>query len=160
MNNNNDEIFNNGNESQFIISYELLTLLHWMIEHDTDALKKIVSRALKTGLKKELLAKGNKTQQLPYSSDEMHNSIIDFFDFLEATLFDSLSNQAMQKVLDDNLIPAIGKIDTHECDQETVRASIEQATNNIEMRPNETIKELLYEEILRQWEPNHKKIQH
>ncbi len=50
-------------------------------------------------------------------------------------------------------MPAIDQIDTHECDNATVQSSIEHATNNLERRPDQTIKELLYEELLRQWEP-------
>ena len=50
---NGDLSYKNEN-GQFTISYELLCLLRWLIEHDTDILKKIVHSAVKSGLQNEL----------------------------------------------------------------------------------------------------------
>lgn len=150
---NNDALFNNGKGNQFVISYELLALLRWIVENDADVLKHMISQALSTGLKKEIQTSGKKIKESPYTLEEMQHNIVDFFELLESTLFESLSEHAVQKALESNLMPAIDQIDTHECDNATVQSSIEHATNNLERQPDQTIKELLYKELLRQWEP-------
>ena len=52
----NNDSFNNNNNSaqQFVISYELLCLLRWLLEHDVEKLKKMVSKALAPGLKEDI----------------------------------------------------------------------------------------------------------
>ena len=40
---------NNSNDNQFVISYELICLLQWIIEHESEQLKQLVQRAMQTG---------------------------------------------------------------------------------------------------------------
>lgn len=142
--------------NQFYISQELLCLLQWMIEHNTGTLKKIIIKALASGLKNEI----QKTEQFSEMlvSEDVQYSIIEFFGTLETLLLETINEQAVQKVLESNLMPAIDHIDTTMCSDATVRSSIEKATHKIEDNPKENPQDLLLKELLKQWKPNKKKI--
>ena len=43
-----------GSNNQFVISYELIALLRWLLENDTDKLKKIITKAYASGLKDDI----------------------------------------------------------------------------------------------------------
>lgn len=147
----------NENNTQLIISYELLYLLQWIIEHDKNRLKKIIKKALEKGLRSTL--QNEETQKLKKSStliDEMHYSIIDFFELMEELLTESMKEHVEKKAKEKNLMPAIGQIDSSVCDDATMRFSIEKATSKIEHNPNINPKEQLLKELLKQWDPHNK----
>ena len=79
MNNNQ---FSNDN-TQFVLSYEVLCLLRWLVENDVEKLKKIVAKALSSGLTQEIhLAREN--AQTPKQEEQMEDvqySILEFFLF-------------------------------------------------------------------------------
>jgi len=77
----NNDSFSHDSNSQFALSYELLHLLKWLGQHDTDKLKKIISKAIAHGLHDTI----QKTSVSPDSNvlEEMHHGIIDFFEILQ-----------------------------------------------------------------------------
>lgn len=155
MINNNDS---NTNNNQFVISYELLSLLRWLTEHDAERLKKIVSRALATGLKEELtkmesFLDAHKSEG-DQNMEEIHYSIVEFFGLLECLLIESLNEHAVQKAVEKNLMPAIDHIDATLCDTDIVRTSIEKATAKSEINTKENPQEILFKELLKRWKPS------
>ena len=48
---NNNEV---SNDNQFVLSYELLALLRWLAEYDVEKLKKLISKAVASGLKDQV----------------------------------------------------------------------------------------------------------
>ena len=81
---NNDSFNNQNNAHQFVISYELLCLLRWLLENDVEKLKKMVSKALATGLREDI----RQFEQLgdvnadPAMVEEVQHSIVEFFSML------------------------------------------------------------------------------
>jgi len=144
-------------EEQFIISYELICLLKWLIEHDDTKLKKIVSKALSSGLK-EKIKKGSASSSEEYVLDDIQNTIVDFLGILETVLFDAINEQTMKNAIEKKLMPTVEKIDSASCDDATLRFSLEKATSKIENNPNENPNELLFQEILKRWKPNKKNL--
>ncbi|HEX4069433.1 MAG TPA: hypothetical protein VHX42_05015, partial [Candidatus Babeliales bacterium] len=71
----NNDSFSHDNNSQFALSYELLHLLKWLGQHDTDKLKKIISKAVAHGLHDSI----QKTTTLsdPNILEEMHHGLVD-----------------------------------------------------------------------------------
>ena len=63
----NDNFSDNNN--QFVLSYELLALLRWLSDHDTQGLKHILEAALKSGLHDEM-SKIENTDELELLDDE------------------------------------------------------------------------------------------
>jgi hypothetical protein len=154
---NNDQFSRYTNSEQFVISYELLALLQWFVEHDAEKLKKIIAKALDAGL----------IDKLQHSEDDciahepiedMQGNIIEFFSLLEALIAETIHEQAVQNAVEKNLMPAIDHLDSSVCDNATVRFSIEKATSRLKKSPQENPQEILFQEILRRWKPSKKKI--
>lgn len=153
---NNSENFSSKNNAQLVLSYELLALLRWLVEHNTESLKKIVSHAVASGLQDEL-------QKIEKSQDVAHlyglqQGIADFLIIVEALLVDSLNEQLRQKTQYIKLAPALEKIDRTVCDKTTVSFSIEEATLKLRNNPHANPNELLFKELLRRWRPGDKSV--
>ena len=145
-----------NDNAQFVLSHELLYLLRWLIEHDANKLKKIITKAVASGLREEM-QKVDNTAELNLSED-MHHSIIDFFELLEELLLDAINDHVAQKAREKNLLPAIDQIDSTVCDDATVRFSVEKATKKMELNPNANPKEQLLKELLKRWKPHNKNL--
>ncbi len=153
---NNDSFNSNNNQAQqFVISYELLCLLRWLLENDVEKIKKMVSKALASGLKEDI----KQFEQLgdvnadPEMIEEIQHSIIEFFSMLETLLIESIKEQAAQRAVEKNLMPTVDHIDSKVCDDATVRSSLEKATAKSEMYPQANAQELLFKELLKRWKP-------
>lgn len=143
--------------NQFVLSYELLLLLRWLIDHDEEKIKKMVTKAYRTGFYREL-DKVDFSMKDQQQTEEMHESVIEFFSMLESLLVSTIHEGVRAKAQQQNLMPAIDKIDLNECDNETVQDCLEKATMKIEHNPSANPKELLFEELLRRWKPHNRNI--
>lgn len=139
--------------NQFVISYELLYLLQWIVEHGSHELKMLVGKALAAGLRERM---HNTDTETPHVIEEMQDSIVDFFSLLEGLLLETINEQAMLKAQEKNLMPALEHIDSTMCDTATVRSSLEKATTKMTKNPNANAQQLLFEELLKRWKPNKK----
>lgn len=144
-------------QNQFVVSYELLSLLKWLVEHDASRLKKVISKALEGGLKKELhtaehWAKGD--------TEGIHHSIVEFLGLLEMLLHECMEDQLAQQAIEKKLMPAIDHIDMTMCDDATIQSSVQKATVKSENNPELNPKELLFEELLKHWKPAKKSATH
>ncbi|MDR3550210.1 MAG: hypothetical protein P4L31_02260 [Candidatus Babeliales bacterium] len=153
---NNNE-FSNDNNAQFILSYELLSLLRWLADHDAEKIKKIITKSLAAGLKDEV-NRARKGKSEDQSIQEIQHGIIDFFGLLEVLLHESMSEAMVQTAVQNNLMPSIDQIDSAVCDDETVRSSLQRTTAKIENNPGQNPKELLFKELLKRWKPQNKNI--
>jgi len=149
MNDNNS--FSHDTSSQFALSYELLHLLQWLSKNDVDKLKKIIAKAISHGLHDEI-------QKIDKLSDshllqDMHHSMIDFFELLDDLLFNAINEHVEQKARQRNLLPTIDLIDSALCDDETLRSSIEKTTKKLDNYPNINPQEQLFKELLKKWKP-------
>jgi hypothetical protein len=147
----NDDSFSRDNNSQFALSYELLHLLRWLGQHDTDKLKKIISKAVAHGLH-DSIQKAT-TISDPNILEEMHHGIVDFFELLEMLLSDAINVHMEQKAREKNLLPTIDHFDSSLLDNETLRSSIENTTKKLDHNPHMNAKEQLCKEFLKQWKP-------
>ena len=145
-------------ESQLVLSYELLTLLHWLATRNPDALKRLVSYAFDSGLQQELHSAAHHATQV--SSDDMHEIVSDFFGMLEVMLVEKIDEQAQARARANNLAPMIERIDTASCGDDTLLDSIKNANSQLEQNPQANARELLMKELLRQWKPRSKKASH
>jgi hypothetical protein len=148
----NKNISNNIFESpeQLVISYELLCLLQWLVEHDIDKMQRIIDTALKKGLYKKVLNKNNRAQF--QSFDQAQHAVTEFFTILEALLIDKLSIHQAQELEKRDCLPEIDRIDTKNYDQAMVQTSIDKATKNAQ-KSDKSAQELLFQELLRRWKP-------
>ena len=147
MNNNS---FSNDSNSQFALSYELLHLLRWIGKNDSDKLKKMISKAMSQGLHEEI-RKVDKVSD--FNLQNMHHSMIDFFELLDELLFQSIDEHVGKKAREKNLLPTIDHVDSTVCDLETVRSSVEKTTKKLDSYPNINPKEQFCKELLKRWKP-------
>jgi len=154
MTDNNVNIYEHDN--QLIISFELICLLKWILDNESNTFKKIISKALDSGLKAELNKKHLLSKELML--DDIQNVLLEFFDMTESLLVESLGEQAVKRALEKNLMPSIDRIDSSVCDDATVMFSVEKATSKMEKNPQENVKKILMEELLKRWKPNKKNI--
>lgn len=138
--------------NQFVISYELLHLLEWIVEHGSQELKQLVGKALAAGLRERM----HHADSEVHVAEEMQDSIVDFFGLLEELMIETINERAILKAHEKNLMPALDHIDSTVCDTATVRSSLEKATTKMSKNPNANAQQLLFEELLKRWKPNKK----
>jgi hypothetical protein len=141
------------NSDQLVLSYELLQLLEWLIEHEAESLKKIIKRSISKGLNKKL-----KSHNTPNAS-AIQGNVIDFLELLEILLYESNHEVNVSDVIRKNLMPAIDHIDTSNFNIATVESSAAIASTKKEKNPSENAEELLFKELLKRWKPK-KKLTH
>lgn len=141
------------NTDQLVLSYELLQLLEWLIEHEAESMKKIIKRALSKGLNKKLKAKKN------INASMVQTSVIDFLELLEILFFESNHEVNVSDVIRKNLMPAIDHIDIASFNAATLESSAAIASTKKEKNPHEDAEELLFKELLKRWKPK-KKLTH
>ena len=139
--------------SQLTLSYELLYLIQWLVENEPDQLKEIITQAFNSGLK-EKFKKIYMTEQV--ASDSMHYSIIDFLGLLEILLHEVTEEQQMQELVHKKLLPAIDHIDGAEYPAQLVQSSLEKVSSKLEKNPTKNPQELVFQELLRSWNPSKK----
>ena len=143
---------NDSHNNQFIVSYELLALLRWLIDHDVDKLRKIIAKAFAAGLKDEI----HRLQTNPEMSlEEIHYTIIEFLGVVDLLLVEQDQENMVQRAREQKLLPAIDHIDSTVFDTETVRGSLEKATSP-GIKTKENAKATLYKELLKRWKPGKK----
>jgi hypothetical protein len=150
----NNDSFSRDSNSQFALSYELLHLLQWLGQHDTDKLKKIITKAVSHGLHDSI----QKTTALYDNNtlEDMHHGIIDFFEILDTLLGDAINDHVEQKAREKNLLPTIDHFDSSLLDNETLRCSVEKTTKKLDLNPHMNPKEQLCKEFLKKWKPLNK----
>lgn len=156
MNNYEMDTMNTTHDNQFVISYELLCLLQWIVDHDTTKLKSMITKALKSGLKNDLRNIDATVAPTEEAMEDIQQSIVDFFGLLESLLIEAVNEQALQTATEKKLMNAIDHIDGTVCDIATVQTSIEKATSKMDENSQENPKELLFKELLKRWKPNKK----
>ena len=145
------------NTSQFVLSYELLSLLQWMVEHDTYKLKRIIAQGLNAGLRHHIK---RPSYQDAHNLETAQYTIVEFFGVLETIMLETLHEQSIASVVEKNLIPALDHIDTKYCDEASVRLSIEKAISSFETNPQSNPQEVLFKELLRRSKPGKKSRAH
>lgn len=156
---NNDNFFQEG--TQFVLSYELLSLLRWLIDNHPHQLQQLINKALSAGLYTKIqkqLHSPLSEQSIAQDNELVQQSIIDFCAHLEVMLHDQINVLLKQRAREEDLLTTIEQIDGEACDQNTVRESIEKVTAHQKKQQDSNTKELLYKEILKRWKPHDKKI--
>lgn len=146
-----DDFFqDNTNKTNFVLSPQLLCLLQWLIEHEAEALRKIVNKALNAGLFEEI--RGAEIED----ANQAHHSILDFFSLVEEELIEGINERVRQQARDKKLVPSIDQIDSTICSPEIVESSLRKISAKIDTDSQEKAQELLFQELLKRWKPDNK----
>jgi hypothetical protein len=148
---NNNDLPNDG--IQFAMSHELIAFLRWLTENHPAELQELAKKALNSGMMAQL-QEGVETMD----DDETHATIIDFFTTLEIMMHDATTEHSSNQANETRLQQTIDQIDGAFCDDHTVQTSLEQAANNSARNPEKSPKELLFSELLKQWQPTNSQL--
>jgi len=142
-------------DDQFVISYELLHVLHWLLKYEEKALSKLVTQAFIKGFEAKLKQKDvySKIQH----SDDLQNSILSFFSFLEDNIAAISNTENSKKIMDQNIIKALDHIDPKRFDYETIKSTVLATAGKIKTSSKICPKELFLKELLKQWNPKKEK---
>lgn len=142
-------------DDQFVISYELLHVLSWLLKYEEDALCKLVTQAFVKGCEAKI------KQQDIYSqiqnSDDLQNSVVTFLSFLEHHIATISSGESNTKIMDKNIIKTLDHIDPKRFDYETIKATVLATANKITPTSKTRAKDLFLKELLKQWNPKKEK---
>jgi len=143
-------------EHQFLITPELIQLMSWICQYESEAIKNIIARALSQGMKNNKLE-----NYASFSSiDEMQHSLANFINMFEILLDEAINERARKNATQHNLLPALEQIDSSSCGESIIKSSLAMATSKIERNPSTNPKEIFFKELLKRWAPHKKIIQH
>lgn len=150
--------------SNLLLSFELIYLLEWLLQYEKPRLKLFIKHAINSGL-------GAKIQNANLFEDsrtneELHDTILDFIDYLEEALHDNLKEKgANTSQIRDDLSTSLKQLNLTNVDPSTIWISIKQAETEINRslrrKPKEIVqsyktKEILLKKILKNWNPVNK----
>jgi hypothetical protein len=143
---------NNSNSvGKFVLSYELLNLLQWLVEHEAETLKKMIDRAVKNGFKAQT---DSKNGLIELQIDEnIQQSMVEFLGLMDVLLMDAHNDHSTKRILERNTIPALDHIDTTICAEEIVTSSVEKMKMALLNDASENPQEVLFKELLKRWKP-------
>ena len=143
------------NNTHFVLSYELLYLLRWLIDNNADAFRKMVFRAITNqGVDKDLRTISMQGESM--SLEDTQHNIVEFLALLEKYMNEALSEQVHKRARETKLIPTIGQIDSSLCDSATVQSSLEKTAHTLDHNPTINAEDQLFKELLKQWRPQKK----
>ncbi len=142
-------------EEQFMISYELLYALHWLLKHEENELSKLIMQAYLKGYQEKLI------KQEMYDENEQPedvvNSVVEFFNFLDHHVAMVNATQKDKKITDHTIIKTLDKIDPERFDYETIQSTVLATADKMKPKNQDDAKNLFLKELLRQWNPKKEK---
>lgn len=146
---------NHNDQGQILLTYELLFLLQWIMEHESDALKKIIVRALKNGFNDPEF-RSNEVIEMQISDPTIHDCIVDFLSLIDSLLLETTTELDMQKNAEMTMIPALKHIDSTICNDDVVQSSLRKTNAQLHSNSKQNAQEILLKELLRRWKPDKK----
>jgi hypothetical protein len=146
---------NINNQGLVLLTYELLFLLQWIMEHEADALKKIIVRSLKSGFNDPDF-RSNEVIEMHISDPTVHESIIDFLGLIDSLLLEATTELDMQKNAELSLMPALKHIDSTICNEDILQSSLKKTNAQLHSNSKQNAQEILLKELLRRWKPDKK----
>lgn len=140
---------------QLVVSKELALLLRWLMEHNSEGIKKIIKKALAQGAAHDIMSYSiqAETALTQEACQEINQQIGDFFIILEALLHESLDEHIKQHAKSKDLHSTIEHLDVGHYAHSAVHTSIERVSKKVTENPSINPKEQLFEELLKHWKP-------
>lgn len=138
------------NDDQFIVSYELLYILQWLMAYEKDAFRKLIHKAfIKGSQATNNLEITNQTEEAEY----LQNSVIDFFSFLEEEVENASENESMKHIMQQNLLKTLDHIDPKIFDPAIIKASMVATAEKVNPEHNKQAKDYFLKQLLKKWTP-------
>ncbi|MBN2266778.1 MAG: hypothetical protein JW725_00360 [Candidatus Babeliaceae bacterium] len=146
-------------ETQLVISPELLAFLRWLVQNEPETLKRLVKKALREGVSAPL----SEEQTIIEQTLNMQEIVADFFSLLDLLIVDA--QQANKKEVHSARTPTLisktaEQVDSSICDDNIVAFSVARAAQAVRRNTKLDARQALFKEILKNWSPRDKNIQH
>lgn len=145
------------NDGHLILSHDLLKLLQWLIDHEAEALRKLVEKAVEQGFSREY-AMSDDAIEVHIAGDSIQQSVIEFLGLMDTLLIDITNDKVVNRVVNRTRMPVLDHIDSTICDDQTLQTSIERAQSKLEHNPQANLQDLLLQELLKRWKPAKKQV--
>ncbi len=142
------------NDDQFIVSYELLYILQWLLLYEKEAFAKIIHSAFIKGSQ----ASNTKViyDQIE-EAEQLQTSVVDFFSFLERHVEHISEIESIKHIMETNVVKTLDHIDPKLFDPTTIKESMMIAAEKIDNQRKSQAKELFLKELLKKWHPKKEK---
>lgn len=138
------------NDDQFIVSYELLYILQWLMTYEKEAFTQLIHKAFIQGSQSEE-AQGSYDQI--EEAEYLQSSVIDFFSFLEQEVANVSEAESMKHIMQKNLLKTLDHIDPKIFDPAIIKASMVATAEKVNPQRNHQAKDLFLKELLKKWHP-------
>jgi len=143
------------NDDQFIVSYELLHILQWLLTYEKEAFTDLVQQAYIQGTQN--LEHNSDLYEQMEESDYLQNSVLDFFSFLEKEVGSIASAESVKHIMQKNLLKTLDHIDPKVFDPVIIRESMQLTAEKVHPKRNYQAKDLFLKELLKKWHPKKEK---
>ena len=158
--------------AQISLSFELISLLNWLVRHEKAMLNSIIRHALERGFAEEL--EKIDTTQTVANHEDLYNTVLDFLEYLEHALIKNMDSIHIDTSTKDAIMPTLHKLEADSLDQKTLWLSMQQTRARIlkaqqekkssapaHETPQQTphsqhASEILFQQLLKNWKPNNK----
>ncbi|MCK4264858.1 hypothetical protein KAW80_00705 [Candidatus Babeliales bacterium] len=141
--------------SDFLLSFELLYLINWLLKNEKSRLKLLVKQAVKNGLAAEIY-KLDESQKQP--TESLQNGFLDFIAHLEDTLLDHLETTDHIQGIRDKLLTSLNELNISHLDSHTLLTSLRQAEEELSKNSQKDSKRVLLKTIFNNWSPTKKEV--
>lgn len=136
---------------QFVISYELLYILHWILKYEPSALKELVYKAFAKGID-DKMSHDDIVSQVQ-NSEDIQNSIVDFFAILEDHVNTITEEATTKHLMHNQILQTLTHIDPKRFNSDTIKSSMMATAEKIDVKNKIEAKQHLLKELLKQWNP-------
>ena len=143
------------NDDQFIVSYELLHILQWLLTYEREAFTQLVQNAYIQGT--QGIKNNSDVYEQMEESDYLQDSVLEFFSFLEKEVGMIANAESIKHIMQKNLLKTLDHIDPKVFDPAIIQESMQVTAEKVHHRRNYQAKELFLKELLKKWHPKKEK---
>ena len=138
------------NDDQFIVSYELLYILQWLMTYEKEAFTQLIHKAFIQGSEaSDVHDTSDQTEEAEY----LQSSVIDFFSFLEEEVENVAQAESMKHIMQKNLLKTLDHIDPKLFDPAIIKASMMATAEKLDPQRNYQAKDYFLKQLLKKWQP-------
>ena len=156
--------------SSLSLSFELVFLMNWLLKNEKAMLGDLIKHAIKHGFDKDV----KQLESIDFSqiSDQFYYTILDFLLFLEEALEKDLKKEKLDKQAEKAILPVIKKIQNESLSDDTIKTSLQQtkaylinvvknnSNSTCENNGEKSVKDVLFENVLKNWKPTNSEQMH
>lgn len=142
-------------DDQFIVSYELLHILQWLLTYEKETFSHLVEKAYIKG--SQSMENNSEVYEQIEESEYLQNSVLDFFNFLEKEVSIVAHAESIKHIMQKNLLKTLDHIDPKVFDAAIIQESMQVTAEKINPQRNHQAKDYFLKQLLKKWHPKKEK---